>query len=606
GWEWRWPTVVGPRYLGGSTPDPERVTVPVADAPLPVTCEVALSVGDPRTGPVRSPSHPLGPDGVTIVGGLDRDVVVRWPVAPPTPGITFECARPEGDPDAYGWLTIVPPAAPGAPVTRDLCLLLDVSGSMGGAPLTQLRAVCAALVDGLRAGDQLEMIAFASSPSRWRTAPVRIDAQTRAEAHQWLAALSAGGGTAMHDAVVAALAPVRAGAARQVVLMTDGYIGFESQVIREVRSRLPSGSTLHVLGVGSSVNRTLTAGAARAGAGVEAIVGIDEPVHEVVRALLARTGDPLWVGVSIDGVREAAPRAIGGLLAGCPARVAVRLDPRGGPVTVTARTAGGVERHTVHLGPIEGGRRVLATRYAREVIEDLELDAACGEDVDRRIEALGLQHRLATRLTSWVVTTERPTVDAGDPTRRVEIPHALPYGVSAEGVGLRGVAVAQEALGATRDVVRRSAPRSAPRPAPAPSGAPARMQKKEKREVREERPSFAVPSDKLAELDAAPTGAPPPASEAAPEPAVRVLRARLVSTAAGLWVIEVTFDADTPWDPAAAVAVTDSGRAPLTPLNGTTRAGSMAAGTSARLVLAATGPAPTRIELPGLHLVLGS
>src|SRR5262249_28083432 len=42
-----------------------------------------------------------------------------------------------------------------------------------------------------------------------------------------------------------------------------------------------------------------------------------------------------------------------------------------------------------------------------------------------------------TRLTSWVAVSEEPAVDPTQPARRVRIPHALPDGLSLEGLGLR-------------------------------------------------------------------------------------------------------------------------------------------------------------------------
>ena len=62
-WEWRFPTVVGPRYLGapGRVPDADDVTVDVADAPLPGRCGLSLAVRDAVVAGRRpdSPSHPV-------------------------------------------------------------------------------------------------------------------------------------------------------------------------------------------------------------------------------------------------------------------------------------------------------------------------------------------------------------------------------------------------------------------------------------------------------------------------------------------------------------------------------------------------------------------
>lgn len=589
GWEWRFPTVVGPRYLGapGQTPDADRLVVDVT-AETPAGVEVALRIGDAATGPAHSPSHDVADaDGeVWLRGRPDRDVVVRWPVAAPAAGVALETARPAGDADAYGLLTIVPPAVAAPPVRRDLCLLLDTSGSMGGAPLAQLRAFATALVAGLSPGDRLEMIEFSSSARRWRPGPVAVDARARAEASAWIGGLQASGATEMHHAVTEALAPLSPDAQRQVVLMTDGHIGFEREVIGRILRGLPRGARAHVVGVGSAVNRTLTGGVARAGGGCEVVVAPGEDASAAVAALLARTGQPQWVDVTVEGpaLREAAPAAVGDLLAGSPARVSLRLDPAGGPLLIRARTAEGTLAHRVEVPPVaEGhGRRVVATRYARERVEDWELAVAGGADpqaADAAIEALGLRHQIATAQTSWVAATDAATVDPGAPTRRVTQPHLLPSGTSAAGVGLAAAALGAAPAAARAAGLASLAAHTMSRllvgpPAPAPGGPPARSQE------------AAAPRTRTAKRDEAPP-----------------LRARVVSLADGRLVLEITFDADGDWDPARLEVLDAAGAwVGVTPVAGTTRAGRLAAGTTARLVLGWTGAPPTTLRVGGRAL----
>jgi Ca-activated chloride channel family protein len=622
GWEWRWPTVVGPRFLGapGQTPDAARLVVDV-DPSAAVPSTATVRIGDATTGPATSPSHPLRHEGsgVALSGALDRDVVVRWPVAALAPGVGLETARPLGDHDAYGLLTLVPPASPMHIVQRDLCLLLDTSGSMGGRPLAQLQAFATALVAGLRDGDRLELIEFSSAPRRWRPGVVVVDARVRAEATQWLRALRASGGTAMHTAVLEALAPLSVESQRQVVLMTDGWIGFEREVIGQIRTALPTGARVHVVGVGSSVNRTLTSGVARAGGGYEAIVGLDEATEPGVAALLARTGDPLWVDVRVSGsaLREVAPATITDLLAGHPSRVGVRLDPAGGLLIVEARTAGGTVTRRIPVLPVaEGaGRRVVVTRFAREAVEDLEVAAAGGADarvVDSAIEALGLRHQLATRRTSWVAETTEVTVDPGAPLRRVRQPQALPYGTSAEGVGLAG-----------------ASPMAKPAPAPmaAPSGAPSlrrartespaapkKAEAARESESRSKRPILAADEFKLSS-EAAPEPPAPVAASLAPkdqeldalvERLVAAATARVVRNERGQLILELTWPSGGDWSPSGVDLLAADGHRVTTtgPQPGTTRAGAVSAGATVRLVLAWTGPAPTRVWVSGLELVV--
>lgn len=69
----------------------------------------------------------------------------------------------------------------------------------------------------------------------------------------------------MRTRILEALRPVRADGQRQIVVITDGLIGFEQEIVQAILERLPQGSRVHMVGVGSSVNRSLTAPAARAG-----------------------------------------------------------------------------------------------------------------------------------------------------------------------------------------------------------------------------------------------------------------------------------------------------------------------------------------------------
>src|SRR5439155_28181 len=77
----------------------------------------------------------------------------------------------------------------------------------------------------------------------------------------------------MQAGVVEALRPLRPTAQRQVVLLTDGLVGFESEIVATVARDLPAGSRLHAVAVGSAPNRALTGPAARAGRGVEVVTG---------------------------------------------------------------------------------------------------------------------------------------------------------------------------------------------------------------------------------------------------------------------------------------------------------------------------------------------
>ncbi|MDP3157517.1 MAG: VIT domain-containing protein [Archangium sp.] len=479
-WEWRFPTVVAPRYLGapGRVADHAQVSVDVADAELPVKLSLSMAIRDrlPENARPESPSHTLHSGrglqrtDVTFAdergAGLDRDVVVRWRVAGLQVGTELDVSRPSSglaSEAAYGLLTLVPPGveAKMAALPRDLIVLLDTSGSMSGSPLDQARRVTSALVDSLTDQDQLELIEFSNSPRRWKRGSVQATESNRRDAQAWLARLRASGGTEMKSGILEALAPLRAESQRQVILITDGLIGFEHEVLDAISKRLPKGSRVHTVGVGSGVNRSLTLPAARAGRGVELVIGLGEDAEPFVQRLLARTNAPLLTDVEISGsaVLGVSPARIPDLFGGNPALVSLKLRPEGGEVIIRSRSADGDVEDRVTVRPTAHGEgsQTAATLYAREVVEDLELGVATGgnkAELDREIERLGIDFQISTRLTSWVAVSAKQMVDPRAPRRTETMPQALPFGMSAEGVGLRAATAAplQAAVGRTRSM----------------------------------------------------------------------------------------------------------------------------------------------------------
>ncbi|MDH3644000.1 MAG: VIT domain-containing protein, partial [Gammaproteobacteria bacterium] len=238
GWEWRFPTVVAPRYLGepGRVNDAVRVQVDMADQPSSPPLNLGLAIHDALSadGQPSSPSHDLA-----VVAGepstrvefiaeqqaLDRDVVVRWPVAEPDVAVRLDTARPAVEharsDEMFGLLTIQPPQdiLHIHTIPRDVIVLLDTSGSMHGCPLDQAKAIVSFVVDSLGAHDRLELIEFSNRPNRWKRGATPTTDKTRRDAKRWLARLEASGATEMRSAVNEALHSLRGDAQRQVVLV---------------------------------------------------------------------------------------------------------------------------------------------------------------------------------------------------------------------------------------------------------------------------------------------------------------------------------------------------------------------------------------------------
>jgi Ca-activated chloride channel family protein len=462
-WEYRFPTVAGARYQGapGRVADAGRLDVDRdAAGNIPTRVELEITIDDPSDSGlgIDSPSHEIALDAdaaatrVRLARGerLDRDIVLRWNACAAGVGVRMvEGGGLDGDAGRYALITVVPPAAADTAFHRDLTVLIDAGGSMSGPPLELAKRVVADLIHSLEPGDRFELLAFANHVEKLTHG--LLDASPRSTQHalEALGRLQASGGTEMMDAMVKALEPLREDAQRQIVLVTDGYIGFEGEVIGHIMRSLPVGARVHAVGIGSAPNRTLLHGVAAAGRGMELSAGDAITASEAASRLRAATVRPVLTDLAIGGtaMRAHAPERPRDVFAGQPMLVTLELDPSGGALEVVGRLAGNDEpwvwRTTVAAAGAEGLIRShlpIGALHGREAIADLELQSAVqsGIDFDARIEARGMRHRIVSRRTSLVAIAEEPSVDPKAPRRRERLAVELPAGVSAEGAGLIG------------------------------------------------------------------------------------------------------------------------------------------------------------------------
>jgi Ca-activated chloride channel homolog len=462
-WEYRFPTVVGVRYEGapGRVGDAGKLDVNrTGDGSIPTRVELEMLLADARTPDAGIVSHghdirrEPGLEGtlVSFAEGqrLDRDIVLRWSACTGDVGVRLAEGRGlEGDDGRYALLTIVPPTAPAAVFHRDLTVLIDASGSMDGLPLDLAKQVVGELLRSLEPGDRFELLAFANETRKLTKGLVDLDESGLAAALQSLERLQAGGGTEMLHAVEEALRPLRDDAQRQVVLVTDGCIGFEAEVVGRITKQSPRGARVHAVGVGSVPNRTLLSGVARAGRGAESMVGDETSVAAAAKRLRAATARPVLTDLAVagDALAHCAAGALRDVFAGRPLVLPIELRPEGGPIVVTGRLAGAADEWKATLdvkaAGVAGGPPAtplpIGALYGREVVADLEIEMAAGRDAagaGRRIERCAMRHRIVSRRTSLVAIAEEPSVDPKQPRRRERLAVELPAGVSAEGVGL--------------------------------------------------------------------------------------------------------------------------------------------------------------------------
>ncbi len=613
----RFPLVVAPRYIPGSplgdglaagegtavdtdaVPDASRITPPVLlpGVPNPVRLDLqAVFAGGVPAG-LASSLHALatgagastGAEGVVALRPgerLNRDVILRWPSPagvdsgggdPAAARATLDVTPDGPDGAAPGLagdgtftfrLTAPPYADTEPPAPRDVVVLLDRSGSMGGWKMAAARRAAARIVDSLGPADRFTVLAFDHTIERPKHLPETLLEATdrnRWLAVEWLAGVEAEGGTELWPALAEAFrllaapppvleAPDRPAAdglppplwyrppaeaapdARRAtcLLVTDGQVGNEDQILGEV-GRTLGRARVFTVGIDQAVNAGFLRRLAAAGGGRCELVESEDRLDEAMGAIHRRIADAPLRSVTVQAdagteILQLAPAGPVDCFAGVP--LVLRGRYRGAAPTIRwsatgpdgAPCGGVVVAASPAFAPapasapasVQGPHRAARPLWARARIRDLEDHLARHRFGGARlpagqadeIVALSLATGVLSRYTAFVAVDLSETVDSTSP-RPVLQPVERPAGWAA----------AMPPVGA------RSLHAGAAPPAPPPGAGPL--------PVRAAAPSRAMPAPAWpAPPMAAPAALPAPAV-GGDKPGVRRLADRLRRNVAG-------------------------------------------------------------------------
>ena len=485
---YRFPLVVAPRYCPGRPLDGE----PVGDGTLADTCRVpdasrisppvllpgmpspiALSMTarfarGPRSGAVAggrvacslSVNEIHGEDGSYVVDvcpeqELDRDFILRWPVAEQAASTVQVLLEPNGACTKGGLVsgeippvfagdgtfcaTIMPPAdVPDKQRPRDIVILLDRSGSMGGWKMAAARRAVASLVDSLSPQDRIEVVAFDTHFEALADTPTLTNATSDVceQITEWLATVRARGGTELAGAVtrgldLLAVAPADEAASpreHSLVVITDGHIGGESEVLQRLSSGHP-GVRVYAVGIDTAVNDSLLGRMAETTGGLAELVESEERLDAVMDRIRRRLGWSLVSqlmlrGEGIELVEDAlTPSRIPDLVPGLPAIVRGRYrcvagstDPR---IVVSGVTGSGEawsEAASAETATTPGLMSLWGRDMLRTLQDSVESRRAVsgGRNVRDEIVALSLGCGVLCRYTAVVA------IDPRDPDGRCQ------------------------------------------------------------------------------------------------------------------------------------------------------------------------------------------
>ena len=469
--ELRLPTTLTPRYIPGevmaevggpvswqggwAAPTNE---VPDADAISPFTVrpqdvaaashraniELQLNAGLP-IGSVTSPTHGLTStwDGNTVIvvpkaGAIlmDRDLVVRWaPVRGQAPSAAVFHETWQGE--DYLMTMLVPGLDNTEALPRELVFVIDTSGSMAGESIRQARASLLRGLDTLSVDDRFNVIQFNSQTTSLYGEARQASAANLDQARRYVRSLDADGGTEMAGALDVALSgqeSEQGSYIRQVVFITDGAVGNEAALFRNIQDNLGD-TRLFTVGIGSAPNMHFMREAARFGRGTYTSISDLNAMEQPLDELFSKMQSPVLADIVTDwnagSSNDVLPLRPGDLFRGEPMVQVIRGQAPQGDLAVSGRLPdGSAWQQSLSLNeaaPAKGLHR----HWAREKINQLtdsSLSGHINEEDKSEVTRLALEHQLVTRYTSFIAVDKSPVRPAEMPVATDHVPTLLPAG----------------------------------------------------------------------------------------------------------------------------------------------------------------------------------
>jgi len=323
-----------------------------------------------------------------------------------------------------------------APIPKNVCFVLDTSGSMAESnKIAQAKKALRFCLGSLGKEDRFSLITFATEVRRFRDDWSTTDQATLDAANSFVDGLQATGGTDIDSAVRQALAmnpaastqPAAAGALRAgwqqnpyyIVFVTDGEptvgVTDPAQILTNAaKANANKQARLFVLGVGFQVNTKLLDRLADDNGGARDYVTPTEDLEVKLSALYGKLANPVLTGLRLAfkgvSVSEMYPRSLPDLFKGSEIEVFGRYNGAAESAEIelsgTCRGEPKSYRYTARFPAVEmmndGLPRLWAMRKIGFLLDELRLH---GENKELKEEVIRLskQYGIMTLYTSFLV-----------------------------------------------------------------------------------------------------------------------------------------------------------------------------------------------------------
>lgn len=428
------------RYDGGLVKfvyplDTERFSrEPIEDVDVKVNIKAAGAVES-----VFSPSHKIqlerkSPTTAEVKYHVKNakpaeDLILYYRVGDAEMGASV-LAHKEGGEDGFAILIITPPAATrAAPEPKELIFVLDISGSMAGEKIEQVKGAVKYCLNQLAPADRFNIVAFNEQPTLFSDRAVAATAANVSAGLDFVGKLAAGGGTNIDGALAKGLASASAEPVgpTMVVFLTDGKptVGERNVadiVANAVAANETANACLFSFGVGYNVKAELLDGLGRKNGGTTHYVEPNEDIELAVTSFYDKISKPVLTNVELAWEKvkfyDSYPSSVPDIFAGTQLTILGRYkgELADGTLGVSGERAGKAESYRYELGTVAGESRdnkyipaLWATRKIGFLLEQIKLEGEDKELIDAIVK-LSKRYGIPTPYTSYLVEETGPAV----------------------------------------------------------------------------------------------------------------------------------------------------------------------------------------------------
>lgn len=323
----------------------------------------------------------------------------------------------------YYLLWATPPDTAQA-VKKNVVFIADVSSSMGGARITQLRTALKAMIAMLAPTDMFNIIPFSTKITLFNQMLVTSSTENKAAANEFVNQITENGLTDIEDAFKAACTMAWDDTSvNAIVFLTDGQPTWPSEtnaarIVDTVKKYNAKAASIFTFGIGEDVNDTLLKRLSKENSGFCTKISADDSISAVMDKFMHAISYPLIKNITMTygGLEtfDVLPNPMPNLYAGTQLTLLGRYSTAG-EYQITFKGKRGKDSMTISeklAFPSAAGNhpfvpRMWASAKIDALLDDITFFGQKKELTDA-VKRLGLKYSIITPYTSLLVT-ERTT-----------------------------------------------------------------------------------------------------------------------------------------------------------------------------------------------------